>query len=316
MLSLRMHLWVLTILARAMLAAAQAGMDFGTTLEFPPMPSFVNDPQPLAARANAHLPNAKDPEDISAASPGAALFQLCLPGMLCAGTFALGLAPGFLLAWSCARPAASISRHGAAPRDTAPKEEESHEPLLQEAHEPMLQQSPHGTPEIRGRLSRRSNTAPSRLVTTTLGPFRNDGNLPEPNNLFHPSNTNECSMTAAPPLPRDRYHSPPPPLDGSAPGDVRTAEYGDMEGKGLEMEATAYSPSGSTSSSPLVSYFTTSSSPVSRSPSTASDEKPRGKRPRAPPHRYASIRSIPTGMPVIGRLYYPATESGRKPTGM
>jgi hypothetical protein len=294
MLILRMHLWVLAILARVMLAAAQADMDFGTTLEFPPMQAY---PQPLAARANAHFPNAKDPEDISAASPGAALFQLCLPGMLFAVTFALGLAPGFLLAWSCARPAASISRHGAAPRNTVPKEEESHKPLLQEAHAPMLQQSPHGTPKIRGLP--RSNTAPPRLVTATLGPFRNDANL-EPNELFLPLKTNECSMPAAPPLPRERYHSPPPPLDGSAPGDVRTAENGEMQGKGLEMEATAYSPSGSTSSSPFVPDSSTSFSPFSRSPSTASDEKPRGKRQRVPPPRYASLRS----MLVLGACEY------------
>ena len=46
------------------------------------------------------------------------------------------------------------------------------------------------------------------------------------------------------------------------------------------VQATAYSPSGSTSSSPLVSYSTTSyfpaRAPVSRTPSTASDVEPRG----------------------------------------
>ena len=103
MLSLRMHLWVLAMLARVMLAEAQGGTDFGTELEFPPMQAFVNDPQPLAARANAHIPNVKDPEYLSATSPFSGLFHLCLPGVLRAGTFALGLAPGFLLACVRAR---------------------------------------------------------------------------------------------------------------------------------------------------------------------------------------------------------------------
>ena len=48
------------------------------------------------------------------------------------------------------------------------------------------------------------------------------------------------------------------------------------------VQATAYSPSGSTSSSPSVSYSTTSyfpaRAPVSRTPSTASDVEPRGAR--------------------------------------
>ena len=77
---------------------------------------------------------------------------------------------------------------------------------------------------------------------------------------------------------------PTPRLDGSAPGDVvnqvRTSPPGDLAGNGLAIQATAYSPSGSTSSSPLVSYSTTSyfpaRAPVSRTPSTASDVEPRG----------------------------------------
>ena len=85
-------------------------------------------------------------------------------------------------------------------------------------------------------------------------------------------------------MPRDRSTSPPQPLDGSGPGDVAnqvcTAPAGDLAGNGLAIQATAYSPSGSTSSSPLVSYSTTSyfpaRAPVSRTPSTASDVEPRG----------------------------------------
>jgi hypothetical protein len=75
---------------------------------------------------------------------------------------------------------------------------------------------------------------------------------------------------------RDRSNSPPPPLDGSAPGDVadqvRTAPAGDLPaGNGLAIQATAYSPLGSTSLSPLVSYSTNSYSPL----------RPRSPRPRA-----------------------------------
>jgi hypothetical protein len=76
-------------------------------------------------------------------------------------------------AWACAR------RPGAAPRDTAQKEEESHEPVLQEPHEPVLQESLHGTPENRGRVSHRSNTAPPRLE-------RNAANRHEPTEMFPP----------------------------------------------------------------------------------------------------------------------------------
>ncbi len=72
-------------------------------------------------------------------------------------------------AWACAR------RPGAAPRDTAQKEEESHEPMLQEPHE----QSLHRTPENRGRVSHRSNTAPPRLE-------RNAANRHEPTEMFPP----------------------------------------------------------------------------------------------------------------------------------
>ena len=62
-------------------------------------------------------------------------------------------------------------------------------------------------------------------------------------------------------MPRDRSNSPPPR-------------------NGLAIQATAYSPSGSTALSPWVPYSTTSYSParapVSRTASTASDEEPRG----------------------------------------
>ena len=84
---------------------------------------------------------------------------------------------------------------------------------------------------------------------------------------------------------RDRSNSPPPPIDGSAPGDVAnqvsTAPAGDLPaGNGLEIQVTVYSPLGSTSLSPLVSYSTTSyfpdRVPVSRTPSTASDVESRG----------------------------------------
>ena len=61
---------------------------------------------------------------------------------------------------------------------------------------------------------------------------------------------------------------------------VRTAPPGDLAGNCLAIQVTAYSPSGSTSSSPLVSYSTTSyfpdRVPVSRTPSTASDVESRG----------------------------------------
>ena len=85
-------------------------------------------------------------------------------------------------------------------------------------------------------------------------------------------------------MPRDRSNSPPPPLDGFAPGDVanqvRTAPAGDLAGNGLAIQVTAYSTSGSTCVSPLVSYSTTSyfpaGAPVSRTPSTESDVEPRG----------------------------------------
>ena len=78
---------------------------------------------------------------------------------------------------------------------------------------------------------------------------------------------------------RDRSNSPPPPLDGSAPGDVadqvRTAPAGDLPaGNGLAIQATAYSPLGSTSLSPLVSYSTNSYSPA-RAP-VALDRERRG----------------------------------------
>ena len=68
-------------------------------------------------------------------------------------------------------------------------------------------------------------------------------------------------------MPRDRSNSPPPPLDGSGPGDVanqvRNAPAGDLPaGNGLAIQVTAYSPLGSTSLSPLVSYSTNSYSPA------------------------------------------------------
>ena len=73
-------------------------------------------------------------------------------------------------------------------------------------------------------------------------------------------------------------------LDGSAPGNVanqvRTSPPGDLAGNCLAIQATVYSPSGSTSSSPLVSYSTTSYFPVRvpvfRKPSTVSDLELRG----------------------------------------
>jgi hypothetical protein len=78
-----------------------------------------------------------------------------------------------------------------------------------------------------------------------------------------------------------------PDLMGLPPGDVanqvRTSPPGDLAGNGLvawRETATPYSPSGSTSSSSLVSYSTTSyfpdSAPVSRTPSTVSYVDPRG----------------------------------------
>ena len=82
-------------------------------------------------------------------------------------------------------------------------------------------------------------------------------------------------------MPRDRSNSPPPPLDGSATGDVanqvRTAPAVDL-GNGLAIQVTAYSPLGSTSLSPLVSllYQLILPRPRPRTPSTASDEEPRG----------------------------------------
>ena len=82
---------------------------------------------------------------------------------------------------------------------------------------------------------------------------------------------------------RDRFNSPPPPIDGSTPGDVanqvRTAPAGDLPaGNGLAIQVTAYSPLGSTSLSPLVSYSTNSTPPPAPppTPSTARDEEPRG----------------------------------------
>jgi len=71
----------------------------------------------------------------------------------------------------------------------------------------------------------------------------------------------------------------PPTRSTAALFDLRATKH-DLAGNGLAIQATAYSPSGSTSSSPLVSYSTTSYFParasVSRTPSTASDEEPRG----------------------------------------
>ena len=69
-------------------------------------------------------------------------------------------------------------------------------------------------------------------------------------------------------MPRDRSNNPPPPLDGSVPGDVanqdRTAPAGDLPaGNGLAIQVTAYWPLGSTSLSPLVSYSTNSYSHAS-----------------------------------------------------
>ena len=90
-------------------------------------------------------------------------------------------------------------------------------------------------------------------------------------------------------MPRDRSNSPPPPLDGSAPGDVakqvRTAPAGDLPaGNGLAIQVTAYSPLGSTSLSPLVSYSTNSYSPA-RAPVRP---RPRATRSQGEPRRRPS----------------------------
>ena len=96
-------------------------------------------------------------------------------------------------------------------------------------------------------------------------------------------------------MPRDRSNSPPPPLDGSAPGDVanqvRTAPAGDLPaGNGLAIQVTAYSPLGSTSLSPLVSYSPNSYSPASpRTPSTASDEEQGELRRRQSTHQFRNF---------------------------
>ena len=85
---------------------------------------------------------------------------------------------------------------------------------------------------------------------------------------------------------RDRSNSQPPPLDGFAPGDVanqvRTAPAaGDLAGNGLAIQVTAYSPLGSTSLSPLVSYSTTAYSPAR----TPVRPRPRATRSQGEPRR-------------------------------
>jgi hypothetical protein len=99
-------------------------------------------------------------------------------------------------------------------------------------------------------------------------------------------------------MPRNRSNSPPPPIDGFAPGDVanqvRTAPAVDLAGNGLAIKVTAYSQLGSTSLSPLVSYSTTSYSPA-RAPVRPRQRATRSQgEPRQHPSTHQFCQSWPT----------------------
>jgi hypothetical protein len=110
-------------------------------------------------------------------------------------------------------------------------------------------------------------------------------------------------------MPRDRSNSPPPPLDGSAPGDVanqvRTAPAEDLPaGNGLAIQVTAYSPLGSTSLSTLVSYSTNSYSPA-RAPVRP---RPRATRSQGEARRRPSTHHLVIS-PVMANTCLPPSSS-------
>lgn len=233
--SMFMHLWAL-----ALLAAAQADMEFGTDIELPPMQACCDQPETLAARPSTHLPNSIDSDGLSAACPGTALLDHGLTGVQLGGTLALCLFAVRLLLFIACRLCTTLDactvRMGVAPPNTAQSEAETHAPVCQGSV--PYENSP---PEHRRRMLQRSNTEPTPrnaadFAAQTTTSSHSQGNTPdllERKELFPHSQIIVSSDTlstadahrqaAALPRPRIRSDFPPSPREetvGSDEADV------------------------------------------------------------------------------------------------